>query len=125
MAPLKKTLAPVLVTAVPALLITASGIMKLLGGTEIRQAMAATGVADYRIGLGLMELLFTALFLYPRTMKLGLLLLTSYFAGAIATDLSHGRSLVAPVLILTLVWIAAFLRDRTAFLPAPAATPAV
>ncbi|MBO0357881.1 DoxX family protein [Hymenobacter sp. BT186] len=113
----KKTVLPLLVTAVPALMVTASGIMKLLGTTEIRQALAAAGVADYRIGLGLMELLFTALFLYPRTMKLGLLLLTSYFAGAIATDLSHGHSLVAPVLILTLVWIAAFLRDRSAFLP--------
>lgn len=113
----KKNLLPTVVTAVPTLMITASGIMKLLGSAEIQKALTETGVADYRILLGLMELLFTALFLYPRTMKLGLLLLTSYFAGAIATDLSHGRSLTAPVLILTLVWIAAFLRDRSAFLP--------
>ncbi|MCR5889869.1 DoxX family protein [Hymenobacter sp. J193] len=113
----KKYLLPGLLTAVPALLITASGIMKLIGGPEIQKAMAETGVAEYVKMLGLMELVFTALFLYPRTMKLGLLLLTSYFAGAIATDLSHGRSVVTPAVILALVWIAAFVRDRSAFLP--------
>ncbi|MCC2546611.1 DoxX family protein [Hymenobacter sp. BT175] len=120
----KKVLTGVL-TAIPVLMILASGIMKLLGGAEIRTALAGAGVADYRLLLGAMELLFAALFLYPRAMKLGLLLLTSYFAGAMATDLSHGRSLLAPALILTLVWIAAFVRDRSAFLPARSATEPV
>jgi len=116
----KKTILTGLVTAVPALMIIASGIMKLTGGAEVKAALAATGMADYAFALGGMELLFTALFLYPKTMKLGLLLLTSYFAGAIATDLSHGRSAGAAALILTLVWIAAFIRDRSAFLPVAA-----
>ncbi|MCB2410818.1 DoxX family protein [Hymenobacter lucidus] len=119
----KKILFTGLVTAVPALMITASGIMKLMDGAEIRAALTTMGVADYRVGLGLMELLFTALFVYPKTMKLGLLLLTSYFAGAIATDISHGHSPAAAAMILTLVWIAAFVRDRSAFLPV--ATPGV
>ncbi|WP_254846521.1 hypothetical protein [Hymenobacter sp. CRA2] len=65
-----------------------------------------------------MELLFAALFVYPRTLKLGLLLLTCYFAGAIATDISHGRSPVAAAVILALVWLVAFVRDRSTFLPA-------
>jgi DoxX-like family len=113
----KKTLVAGLVTAVPALLITASGIMKLTGSPEIKAGMEKMGAAHLTIPLGLMELAFTALFVFPRTMKLGLLLLTSYFAGAIATDLTHGKSPGPAVMILTLVWIAAFVRDRSAFLP--------
>ncbi|RTQ51506.1 DoxX family protein [Hymenobacter gummosus] len=117
----KKALAVGLVTAVPALMITASGIMKLVGAPEVRDAMSKAGIAHLTVPLGLMELVFTALFIYPRTMKLGLLLLTSYFAGAIATDLTHAKSPGPAALILTLVWIAAFVRDRSAFLPGPAA----
>lgn len=114
----KKTLVAGLVTAVPALLIVASGIMKLTGSPEVRATMESVGAGELRVPLGLMELLFTALFVYPRTLKLGLLLLTSYFAGAIATDLTHAHSPGPAILILVLVWLAAFVRDRTAFLPA-------
>lgn len=120
----KKTLVAGLVTAVPTLMVTASGLMKLMGGPEIKAAMKTVGAADLVVPLGLMELLFAALFVYPRTMKLGLLLLTSYFAGAIATDLTHGRSPGSAAMVLTLVWIAAFIRDRSAFLPAAPSAPA-
>jgi hypothetical protein len=44
-------------------------------------------------------------------------LLTCYFSGAIATELSHGLPFNA-VLPITLIWIAAFLRDPSIFLPA-------
>lgn len=118
-----KNIAVGIATAIPAALILMSGIFKLSGGAEVRTALAQAGVGPYIVALGTMELLFTALFLYPKTMKLGVLLLTAYFAGAIATDISHGRSPVAATVILTLVWVAAFLRDRTLFLP-PATPPA-
>ncbi|WP_375437176.1 DoxX family protein [uncultured Hymenobacter sp.] len=118
----KKNLVPRLVTTVPALMIIASGVFKLTGAPEIREALTKAGVVDHIYTLGAMELVFTALFLYSKTMKLGVLLLTAYFAGAIATDISHGTSPVAPAVILTLVWIAAFVRDRSVFLPAPYAT---
>ncbi|UOQ51686.1 DoxX family protein [Hymenobacter cellulosivorans] len=113
----KKALLTGLVTAVPALMIIASGIMKLTGAEEVRQGLTAAHMVEYMPVLGLMELIFTALFIYPKTMKLGLLLLTSYFAGAIAVDLSHAHTAVPAAVILSLVWIAAFVRDRSAFLP--------
>ncbi|PJJ60448.1 hypothetical protein [Hymenobacter chitinivorans] len=113
----KKPLLTGLVTAVPALMITASGIMKLLGAEEVRKALTAAHMVEYMPALGMMELVFTALFVYPKTMKLGLLLLTSYFAGAIAVDLSHAHTAVPAAFILALVWVAAFVRDRSAFLP--------
>jgi hypothetical protein len=63
-----------------------------------------------------MEIGFAALFIYPKTMKLGFILLSCYFAGAIATELSHGMSFNA-VMPIVFVWIATFLRDKTAFIP--------
>jgi hypothetical protein len=39
-----------------------------------------------------MEIAFAALFLVPATMKLGFILASCYFGGAIATDRSYWRS---------------------------------
>jgi hypothetical protein len=64
-----------------------------------------------------MEIAFTALFIFPKTMKIGFILLSCYFAGALATELSHNGPLLNPVMPLALVWIAAFLRNPSIFLP--------
>ncbi|GAB4014173.1 hypothetical protein GCM10028808_35900 [Spirosoma migulaei] len=96
-----------------------SGIMKLTQSKEIVDTLTKVGVGSSAIPLGLMEIGFAALFLYPKTMKLGFILLSCYFAGAIATELSHGTPFNA-VMPLVLIWIAAFLRDRSIFLPTAA-----
>jgi len=95
-----------------------SGVMKLTGSPEIMEAMAKVGVGKYVNYLGMMEIVFAALFIYPKTMKLGFILLSCYFAGAIATELSHGTPFNA-VTPMVLIWIAAFLRDKYIFLPSP------
>jgi hypothetical protein len=59
---------------------------------------------------------FAALFAFPKTMKIGFILLASYFAGALATELSHHVALNA-VTPLVLIWVAALLRDKSIFLP--------
>jgi hypothetical protein len=98
------------------LLILASGIMKLAGAPAIVEGMTKLGVGPYIPFLGVMEIVFTALFLFPKTSKIGFLLITCYFAGALATDLSHGNAILTPVLILVLVWVAAFLRKPEIFI---------
>ena len=100
---------------VPALLIGFSGIMKLAGTTAVREGMTKLGVVRYLRVLGAMELTFAALFEMPATMKIGFILASCYFAGAIATELSHGALTVAPFIPLALLWIGAFLRDRMIF----------
>jgi len=59
-------------------------------------------------------------------MRLGFLLLTAWFGGAIAVELSHGNAFIFPAVILTILWIAAFLRDRSILKPfvQPQALPA-
>jgi hypothetical protein len=112
---LQNTIAWIL-TGIAGLLIIASGIAKLAGATAIVEGMTKLGVGRYIPILGTMELIFAALFLIPKTSKIGFLLIASYFAGALATDLSHGNPVVTPLLILILVWVAAFLRRPEIFI---------
>ncbi|SOD79043.1 DoxX-like family protein [Spirosoma fluviale] len=93
-----------------------SGVMKLTQSKEVIDTLTKAGVGDKAIVLGLMEIGFATLFIYPKTMKLGFILLSCYFAGALATEISHGAPLNA-FLPLVLIWIGAFLRDKTIFLP--------
>lgn len=111
-----KKILTIAVTAVASLMPVLSGIMKLTKSQQVMDTLAKVGVADYVVPLALMEIGFTALFVYPKTMKIGFVLLSCYFAGALATELSHGTPFNA-ALPLALIWIAAFLRDRSVFLP--------
>ncbi|MCF2488939.1 DoxX family protein [Dyadobacter sp. CY347] len=104
------------VTVVSSALVVLSGIMKLSRSEEIVSSLSKVGVGDYLVPLALMEIGFTALFIYPKTMKIGFILLSCYFAGALATELSHGTPFNA-LLPMILIWIAAFLRDSSIFLP--------
>lgn len=113
-----KKIITITVTALAALMVIFSGIMKLSGNGEMVATLTKVGVGDYIVWLGLMEITFAALFLYPKTMKIGFLLLTCYFAGALATELSHAGPLNA-LMPMTLIWVSAFLRDRAIFLPTP------
>jgi hypothetical protein len=74
-------------------------------------------VGSYITLLGVLELVFVALFLYPKTMKLNFALLSCYLAGAMAAELSHGETVQNAAIPFVILWIAAFLRGRTVFLP--------
>lgn len=103
------------ITGIAALMVTLSGIMKLSRKPEIVAGLTKMGVGAFLPVLGIMEILFTVLFLVPLTMKIGFLFLTAYFAGAMATDLSHGSPIKNSTMVLVLIWIAAFLRDPPVF----------
>src|SRR5258708_32601121 len=94
-----------LATWIPALLIGLSGVLKLTGNAKIVEGMAALGVGRYVRLLGVMELAFAALFVFPATMKLGFILASCYFGGAIAPRLSPHSVELHPLLPLVLPWI--------------------
>jgi len=114
-----KKIATVVVSVLAIGMVVLSGLMKLSGSADGVKMLQAVGVGDYRIHLGLAEILFAALFAYPKTMKLGFILLVGYFGGALATELSHHMPLNA-LTPLILVSLAAVLRDKYVILPAPA-----
>jgi len=98
-----------------ALVITLSAGMKLIAMPQLVEIYSRMGILDYMKILGSIELLFVAMFLISRTMRIGFLLITAYFGGAMAVELSHGNLFIFPAVILTLVWIAAFFRDPSIF----------
>jgi hypothetical protein len=97
------------------LVITAGAIMKLANAPQLVEIYSRIGLLPYLEILGITELVFLGLFLVPRTMKIGLLLLTGYYGGAMAAEMSHGTVFFMPAIILTIVWIAAYLKDASMF----------
>ena len=57
-----------------------------------------------------LEVLSALLFLIPATRSIGLLLVSSFLGGAIATHLQHGHSIVQPAFVLFLIWLGTWLR---------------
>lgn len=110
-----KRISTLIITGLAVAMVAFSGVMKLSASPEGTKMLESLGVGQYRVWLGLAEIVFAALFAFPKTMKIGFILLASYFAGALATELSHGATLNA-LTPLALIWVAAWLRDRSVFL---------
>ena len=94
-----------LATWIPALGIAFLGLLKLTGNPRVAEEMSKLGVGRYLRLLGVMEIAFAALFVFPATMKLGFILASCYFAGAITTELSHNALKVNPLIPIVLLWI--------------------
>ena len=62
--------------------------------------------------LGLILLGATILYLVPRSSVIGLILLTGYFGGAVATMARIGEPFYFPVVLCVLIWIGSFIRNQ-------------
>ncbi len=99
-------------TALPSLLLLFSGVMKLAKPPAVVEGFEALGYdADLALGLGIVEIACTAVYLFPRTAVLGAILLTGYLGGATATHLRVGDPFVMPIVLGVVVWLGIFLRD--------------
>jgi uncharacterized membrane protein YphA (DoxX/SURF4 family) len=101
------------ITVLVALLMTASGTMKLRNPPQLaEQFVDKFGYPeDVTLYIGIVELSCAALYLIPPTAILGAVLLTGYLGGAIATHVRVHDSFIPPAVIGVFVWIALFLRD--------------
>lgn len=72
-------------------------------------------LADWRYIIAFGEIASVLLFFWPRTNKLGTLLLSSYMGGAIILHMTGGISIVMPAAILVMVWLVAWLRNPELF----------
>src|SRR4030095_12522942 len=113
-------------TVIVSIIIIFSGLMKLIALPQLVEIYARIGLLESMKLLGATELILVTIFILNRTMRLGLLLLTAWFGGAMAVELTHVNTFIFPAVILTILWIAAFLRDRSILEPfvQPQALPA-
>jgi hypothetical protein len=99
-------------SALPALALLMSAVMKLIKPAPVVQGFAQYGFSESSIvGLGILELICTIVYLIPRTSVLGAILLTGYLGGAVAANLRVGKDVFAPAILGILFWGGVFMRD--------------
>lgn len=99
-------------------LITVGGVMllaaagaKLAHVPQVVDQMAAMGFDGGRLTfVAVLEIVSAVLFLVPFSRSLGLLLVSAFLGGAIATHLQHGQPIYQPAFVLFLIWLGAWLR---------------
>jgi len=79
---------------------------------EFEEMFKRGGIYDIRYFLVVADIIIPVIFLIPRTMTLGFVLMVGYWGGATATVITHGDYQELPVhlIILTLLGIASFFR---------------
>lgn len=105
-----------IMSGLPALFLLMDGAMKLFKPAVVVEATKQLGYPESAIvGIGLVLLAGTLLYLVPRTAILGAALLTGYLGGAVATQVRVGAGLfniVFPIFLGILLWGGLWLRDR-------------
>jgi hypothetical protein len=93
------------------LLLAGSALAKFAQVPKVASQMAAVGFEGNKLVLiaGL-EIASAILFAIPRTRSFGLLMVSAYLGGAIATHVGHNQPPFQPAVVLALFWIAAWLR---------------
>ncbi len=105
-----------IISAPPSLFLLMDGVMKLLKPAIVVETTVQLGYPESVIlGLGIVLLGCTVLYLIPRTAVLGAILLTGYLGGAVATHVRVSAGLLEilfPVIFGALLWGGLFLRDE-------------
>src|SRR3954471_10855071 len=100
-----------IVTALIVLAFGMSAIMKLIHAPAAVQGFTHAGIPEAAIlPLGILELFCLALYLIPRTVILGTLLLTGYFGGAVVTNIINRTDLIHALVVGLFVWAGAWFR---------------
>ena len=92
-------------------LVTALFLFSASGKFMHPEQMAQMHLADWRIIIAIGEIVSALLFLFPKTNKLGTILLSSYLGGAIIIHMTGGMSILIPSAILIIVWITGIIRN--------------
>jgi hypothetical protein len=111
---LRRIIGNVLMGIVVVILIGAASA-KLVHAPFLVNQLRPFGFDDTWISiLGIVELGSAVLFAAPRTRALGLLLITGFLGGAIATHIQHAQSPAQPAVLLAVGWIGVWLRHLEA-----------
>jgi DoxX-like family len=104
-----------IISLVTALFLLVDAIMKLVKPAPVVEATVRLGYAEsVIIGLGIVLLISTVLYLIPTTSVLGAILLTGYLGGAVATHVRVQEgwfSIIFPVVFGALLWLGIYLRN--------------
>ena len=104
-----------ILSILPALFLLMDAVMKLIKPEPVVKATVEMGYPEsVLVGLGIVLLVSTILYLIPRTSVLGAILLTGYLGGAVASHVRLGQGafeISFPVLFGILLWAGLVLRN--------------
>jgi len=92
-------------------LITGLLIFSGIGKFMQPENMTYMKLQDWATIIPIGEIISAILFLFPKTSKFGVLLLSSYLGGAIIIHMTNATSILMPTIVLIAVWIVGFLRN--------------
>ena len=110
-----KRIISIALMAIASAMLVFSAVMKLTGAEQMVAGLTHAGLGNYIQLIGITELLSVVLFLFPKTFKVGFLLVTSYLGGALSIELAAGQPPMA-AMFLVVVWVAAYLRNKYLFI---------
>src|SRR5687767_14183155 len=101
-----------IISAIPVLMLLFSGVMKLIKPAGMAEEFARLGYPEsLALGLGILELFCTVVYVIPRSSILGAILLTGYLGGAVTTHVRIGDPFFIPIVLGVLIWGGLYLRD--------------
>ncbi len=101
-----------ILSVLPCVLLIFSGAMKLTQSEQVVEGFTHLGYdPNLAVGLGIVEVGCTVIYLIPQTAVLGAILLTGYLGGATATHLRIGEPYFATVIVGMVLWGGLYLRD--------------
>ncbi|MGH7564326.1 MAG: DoxX family protein [Gemmatimonadota bacterium] len=106
-----------IISALAVLFLLWDSVMKLMQPAVVLESMTRLGYPEgLAVGIGVLQLVCLAVYVFPRTSVLGAILLTGYLGGAVATHVRVGDPLFSHVLfpsyIGLLLWGGLFLREN-------------
>lgn len=105
-----------IISGVVVLFMLFDGITKVIKEAHVMAAAAQLGFSERAIvGIGILLLACTTVYVIPRTSILGAILLTGYLGGATATNVHAGNPLfetLFPIIFGALVWAGIFMREE-------------
>jgi len=102
-------------SAIVSLFLVMDGVMKLFKPLVVVKATVQLGYAESAIvGIGVTFLLYTLLYIVPRTSAVGAVLLTGYLGGGVASNVRAGMpvfNVLFPIIIPGFAWGGLWFRD--------------
>ena len=102
-----------IMSALPVLVLLMSASMKFIKPAPVVEGFTHLGLPEsLALGLGILEIACTVVYVIPQTSVLGAILLTGYLGGATLAQLRVGDPFFGPIVLGVLVWGGLFLRDQ-------------
>lgn len=90
---------------------------KLTFQPNVVDPMQAMGLNENHIYiLAIIEIIALVLYVIPKTVKIGFLLLTAYYGGAIAFNLTSPVDMIPAIVFTIIIWVLTYIRMPSIFL---------